>query len=882
MHSTDIFNIKKSFIINKNKFFYFDIQKLFKNFNVNIKKFPYCKRILIENISRNEKINNIDLSVTKKIIKSKNNNNIEILYYPTRVLMQDFTGVPAIADLVSMREALSKENYNPKLINPNIPVDLVIDHSVMVDSYGNNKSFSKNVELEFKRNYERYKFLKWGQFSFKNFSVVPPGTGICHQVNLEHISKTVWVKKILDKNYIFPDSLVGTDSHTTMVNALSVLGWGVGGIEAEAAMLGQPITMNLPKVIGVKLTGKLKDGVTATDLVLTITEILRRKGVVGKFVEFFGDGLKNITLADRATISNMAPEYGATCSFFPVDDETLRYLKLTGKHKEHLDLVKKYSKSQGFWHEENIVPDYFDIVKINLKDIETCLSGPTRPQDKIILNDVPKKFNELLNKRKTTDNINKGIVDGSVVIAAITSCTNTSNPHVLISAGLVAKKASEKGLKVKKWVKTSFAPGSRVVTEYLKKSGLLKYMEQLGFHVVGYGCTTCIGNSGPLKDTISKKINNDNLSVCSVLSGNRNFEGRVHPEVRANFLASPPLVILYALAGNIKINLNKSPIGKDKNNKDVYLKDLWPSNTEIQKIINLNLNSKIFRDKYKHVNKGDKHWSKIPIEKNPIYRWDISSTYVKEPPFFSDRNKHLSKDIEEARILVMLGDSITTDHISPAGVIQKDSPAGRYLLNRQISQEKFNSYGSRRGNHEVMMRGTFANIRLKNELVPKNEGNLTKYFGENRILPIYDAAMKYLKDQTDLIIVAGKEYGTGSSRDWAAKGTKLIGVKAVIAESFERIHRSNLIGMGVIPFEFTNNQNRKKLKLSGEEKFTIKNINLITPGKILRCKLTKPGFEKNINLLCRIDTNQELDYFKAGGILNYVIKEIIKKNKKIC
>ena len=880
MKDIDNFTTKKTFSIDDIKYYYFSLSRLFENFNINHTNFPCSKKILIENIIRNSKQNNIKFADMKKILSfSKfNKNNLEISFFPARVLMQDFTGIPAIADLVAMRSKLYKEGLNPKLINPSIPVDLVIDHSISVDYYGNKKSYSSNVQKEYERNIERYEFLKWSQKSFSNFNVVPPGAGICHQVNLENISKTVWVKKVNNLNYVFPDSLIGTDSHTTMVNALSVLGWGVGGIEAEAAMLGEPISINMPEIVGVSLEGKLNEGITATDLVLNITETLRKTNVVGKFVEFFGNGLDYISLPDRATISNMAPEYGATCGFFPVDNQTLEYLKLTARTTHQIKLVEKYSKLQGIWRYKDIFPKFDKIIKINLNSIGASLAGPRRPQDKLDLKDVPQSFQKNYYKNKFSKRQNKFLQDGSIAIAAITSCTNTSNPHVLIAAGLLAKKARKLGLTKKSFVKASLAPGSQVVSEYLLKSGLMKYLNQLGFYNVGYGCTTCIGNSGPLDKNISKKIDKNNLILASVLSGNRNFEGRIHPEIKANYLASPPLVVAYAIAGNININLNEDPIEEifiKGKNKKIFLKDLWPKNDEINKIINKFIKKDIFTKKYKKIFDGDENWKKIKTNTDLIYKWNSVSTYVKQPPFLTEEKNLNISNIKDARILAMLGDSITTDHISPAGLIKEDSPAGKYLKDRQVPIDKFNSYGSRRANHEIMMRGTFSNIRLKNELSPKTEGGITKSFISGKFSTIFDTAIEYIKNDIPLVIIAGKEYGTGSSRDWAAKGTKLLGVKAVIAESYERIHRSNLIGMGVVPFEFISNENRKSLKLEGDEKFTIEeDIKNLKPKKIIKCKIAKRNNIKTINLLCRIDTNQELKYFKSGGILNYVLNNI--------
>ena len=742
----------------------------------------------------------------------------------------------------------------------------------MVDNYKNSDALIKNVKKEFERNKERYQFLKWGQNSFNNFYLVPPGAGICHQVNLENIAKTIWVKKYNSQNYLFPDSVVGTDSHTTMINALSVLGWGVGGIEAEAAMLGQPISMNIPDVVGFKLVGSLKEGITATDLVLSITKILRENGVVGKFVEFFGSGLSNLSLADRATISNMAPEYGATCGFFPTDQETIDYLKLTGKNEHHLNVVTTYSKKQMMWADNNYDPDFNGKIELDLNSIEPSVAGPKRPQDKISLKDVPSVFKKV--DMETINKTNQKLNSGDIVIAAITSCTNTSNPSVMIAAGLVAKKATELGLNVKPWVKTSLAPGSKVVSDYLDLAGLSQYLDKIGFNTVGYGCTTCIGNSGPLDKWVSDEINTNNLTVCSVLSGNRNFEGRVHQEVKANFLASPPLVVAYALAGNININLASDPIAKDINGVEFYLRDLWPTNDEINKILKSCLNPEMFKKRYKEIYEGDENWKLITSDNQMTYSWNDTSTYIRHPPFFDDSNNYEVKNIDNARILAILGDSVTTDHISPAGNIKEDSPAGLYLNNRQINAANFNSYGSRRGNHEIMMRGTFANIRIKNEILKGKEGGYTKSFISNKSMSIYDAAKEYQKNDIDTVIIAGKEYGTGSSRDWAAKGTRLLGIKAVIAESFERIHRSNLIGMGVLPLEFVNSENRISLKLNGNEKISLSGITELYPGKLLECKIDGEK-TKIINLKCRIDTNKELEYYKAGGILNFVLNEMI-------
>ena len=812
----------------------------------------------------------------------------EIAYRPARVLMQDFTGVPAVVDLAAMRAALKKLGGNPEKINPLSPVDLIIDHSIQVDQFIAPDSFEINAKMEMTRNYERYEFLRWGQQAFQNFRVVPPDTGICHQVNLEYLAKTIWTHEINGKKYAYPDTLVGTDSHTTMINGLGVLGWGVGGIEAEAAMLGQPISMLIPEVIGVKLTGKLAEGVTATDLVLIVTHLLRKKGVVGKFVEFFGTGLRNLSIADRATIGNMAPEYGATCGFFPIDEMTLDYLRLSGREAQTIALVEAYAKVQGLWHDP-CKPDplFTDIVELDLSTIRPCLAGPKRPQDHVELPYLISSFDKLLadsnraqeKKASFTSTENFSLHHGDVVIAAITSCTNTSNPSVLIGAGLLAKHAVEKGLTRKPWVKTSFAPGSQVVTRYLEKTGLQTYLDQLGFTLVGYGCTTCIGNSGPLPDAVAKTVAQHDLIVSAVLSGNRNFEGRIHPQVKANWLASPPLVVAFALAGTTSIDLNKDPIGEDKSGAPVYLKDLWPSNAEIARVM-ISISSKMFQDTYANIFVGTDEWQAMKITTAKTYAWQNDSTYIQHPPFFDGMKITPEKiyDIKEARILALLGDSITTDHISPAGSFKSDSAAGKYLLSKNIAEKDFNSYGSRRGNHEVMMRGTFANIRIKNEMVPEIEGGFTKHIPSQETLTIFDAAMRYKQEQTPLIVIAGKEYGTGSSRDWAAKGPKLLGVVAVIAESFERIHRSNLIGMGILPLEFEDGINRKTLKLTGTEKIDLVGLSTQTkPRSQIKAIIHQEnGLKTEINLLARIDTLNEMEYFNHGGILHYVIRSMLK------
>ena len=877
----------------KKKYLYYSLKEAQKNGLKNINRLPFSLRILLENLLRNEDGNEVkkkDIISINSWIKNRKSKN-EIAFNPARILMQDFTGVPAVVDLASMREAIEKRGGDAKKINPLIPVDLVIDHSVMVDNFGNQNSFNKNVELEYGRNKERYSFLKWGSNAFKNFRVVPPGTGICHQVNLEYLARTVWSKKerIDGKTYnvAYPDTVVGTDSHTTMVNGLSVLGWGVGGIEAEAAMLGQPISMLIPEVIGFKLTGKIKEGITATDLVLTIVDMLRKKGVVGKFVEFYGPGLENLSIEDRATIANMAPEYGATCGFFPIDSETIRYMKDTGRNNEQIELIKKYAKAQGIFRTKN-TPEltFTSKLSLHLDSVSASLAGPKRPQDRVLLENIPNNFMNTLKKdfkiSRNRDSISikgKGfrITDGDVVIAAITSCTNTSNPSVMIGAGLVAKKAAEKGLKVKPWVKTSLAPGSQVVTDYLKKAGLQKHLNSLGFNLVGYGCTTCIGNSGPLEKPISDAININNIVVASVLSGNRNFEGRISQDVKTNYLASPMLVVAYAIAGSLNLNMQKDPLGHDKNGNEVFLSDIWPSNLEISQTLRKAVKASIYKSRYKNVFKGDKNWQKIKAYKGQTYKWDKNSTYVQPPPFFSDKQKSLGNKIKNANILCLLGDSITTDHISPAGAIKSDSPAGIYLTKKKVSSNNFNSYGSRRGNHEVMMRGTFANIRIRNQMLNNIEGGFTRYDKNKKIISIYEAAMKYEREQKPLIVFAGKEYGTGSSRDWAAKGTRLLGVGAVIAESFERIHRSNLIGMGVLPFQFTKNMNWKKLGINGTE---LVNIELpkkgLEPGCMAVLKILKNNkITKKTKIISRIDTANELEYYKSGGILHYVLKKIV-------
>ena len=881
--SKDSFKSLKKIKIDTKFYNIFSLKEAEKNGLKGISKLPKSLKVLLENLLRFEDHKTVQkeqiLSVKNWL--EKKSSRTEIAFRPARVLMQDYTGIPAVADLAAMRDAVKLKKKDPKKINPLSTVDLVIDHSVMVDAYASKDSFKKNVEKEFSRNGERYSFLKWGQQAFNNLRVVPPGTGICHQVNLEYLSKVVWSSE----GFAYPDTLVGTDSHTTMVNGLSVLGWGVGGIEAEAAMLGQPISMLIPEVVGVELLNKLTEGTTATDLVLTIVQMLRQEGVVGKFVEFYGDGLKSLSLADRATIANMAPEYGATCGFFPVDEETLKYLKFSGRDQHTISLVEKYSKEQGLWADDDIT--FTKKLSLNLSKVVSSISGPKRPQDKILLTESSKSFMMAFKENTNKTNIKEEAVlgesfklkDGDIVIAAITSCTNTSNPNVLIGAGLLAKKAVEKGLVVKPWVKTSLAPGSQVVTDYLEKAGLNKYLDQLGFHLVGYGCTTCIGNSGPLKQNISDAIHNGNLYAVSVLSGNRNFEGRINPDVKANYLASPPLVVAYALAGSMNIDLHNEPLGKDKKGKNIFLKDIWPTNKEIEDSILTSINAEMFSKRYSKVSEGSEDWQKINTTESSIYNWNDTSTYVKKPPFFekmSDKPEGFKK-IADARPLLILGDMVTTDHISPAGSIKKDSPTGDYFMKHQVQQKDFNSYGARRGNHEVMIRGAFGNIRIRNEMTPETEGGFTKLYPEGKIVSIYEAAMEYKKRGNDLVVIAGKEYGAGSSRDWAAKGTKLLGVKAVIVESFERIHRSNLIGMGILPLQFKKGFDRKKLNLNGSELFTIIDIEKgLEPGKEVECEIKYPdGLVKKINLLSRIDTANEIEYYKNDGILKYVLRSML-------
>jgi aconitate hydratase len=852
-----------------------------------ISRLPFSMKVLLENMLRFEDGTTVTAQDAQAIVDWQKDarSDREIQYRPARVLMQDFTGVPCVVDLAAMRDAITKLGGDPAKINPQVPVHLVIDHSVMVDEFGTPKAFEQNVELEYQRNMERYEFLKWGSKALNNFQVVPPGTGICHQVNLEYVSQAIWSSQATDGATIaYPDTLVGTDSHTTMVNGLGVLGWGVGGIEAEAAMLGQPVSMLIPEVVGFKLTGALKEGITATDLVLTVTQMLRAKGVVGRFVEFYGPGLSSMTLADRATIANMAPEYGATCGFFPIDEKTIDYMRLTARPEEVIALTEAYAKANGFWHEAGREdPIFTDTLELDMGSVVPSLAGPKRPQDRVSLNKVDEVFNGDLTKlykkeqpeRVAVEGKDHDIGDGDVVIAAITSCTNTSNPSVLVAAGLVARKARALGLTPKPWVKTSLAPGSQVVTDYLNKAGLTEDLDAIGFNLVGYGCTTCIGNSGPLAAPISQAINGNDIVAASVLSGNRNFEGRVSADVRANFLASPPLVVAYALKGTVTQDLVETPIGQGSNGQDVFLKDIWPTNQEVADLMAANIDDEMFRARYGNVYAGDEHWSAISVEGSDTYSWPTSSTYIHNPPYFEGMSMTPAPiaDIIEAKPLAILGDSITTDHISPAGSIKADSPAGSFLQEHQVARKDFNSYGARRGNDEVMVRGTFANIRIKNEMVPGVEGGMSRYEGE--VMPIYDAAMRHKADGTPLVVVAGKEYGTGSSRDWAAKGTNLLGVRAVIAESFERIHRSNLVGMGVLPLQFAEGVTRQTLGLTGDETFTIQNVAGLRPRQDVEVTMVRAdGTTETFQTRCRIDTVNELEYFLNGGILHYVLRKL--------
>ena len=911
MSSLDSLNTLATLKVDDKTYHYFSLPLAARSLG-DLSRLPMSLKVLLENLLRWEDGKTVtapDLKALAAWLKERRSDR-EIQYRPARVLMQDFTGVPAVVDLAAMRAAMAKAGGDPQRINPLSPVDLVIDHSVMVDKFASPDAFKQNVDIEMERNGERYAFLRWGQDAFDNFSVVPPGTGICHQVNLEYLGRTVWTKDEDGRTYAFPDTLVGTDSHTTMINGLGVLGWGVGGIEAEAAMLGQPVSMLIPEVVGFKLSGKLKEGITATDLVLTVTQMLRSKGVVGKFVEFFGDGLADLPLADRATIANMAPEYGATCGFFPVDQITLDYLRLSGRPEAAVKLVEAYCKEQGLWRMPGQEPVFSETLELDMGSVEASLAGPKRPQDRVSLPNVEQAFDDFMSLQFKPTNKEEGRLEseggggvavgnadligevdysvegqtyrlrnGAVVIAAITSCTNTSNPSVMMAAGLVAKKAVEKGLKSQPWVKTSLAPGSKVVTDYYKAAGLTQYLDQLGFALVGYGCTTCIGNSGPLPEPIEKAITQSDLTVASVLSGNRNFEGRVHPLVKTNWLASPPLVVAYALAGTVRIDISTQPLGIGTDGKPVYLRDIWPSQKEIADAV-AQVTTAMFHKEYAEVFAGDEQWQAIEVPQAATYVWQKDSTYIQHPPFFDDIGGPLPviKDVKGARVLALLGDSVTTDHISPAGNIKVDSPAGRYLREKGVEPRDFNSYGSRRGNHEVMMRGTFANIRIRNEMLGGEEGGNTIYIPSGEKLPIYDAAMRYQASGTPLVVIAGQEYGTGSSRDWAAKGTNLLGVKAVIAESFERIHRSNLVGMGVLPLQFKLDQNRKNLKLTGKETLDILGLTgaELQPRMNLTLVITREdGQQEKVEVLCRIDTLNEVEYFKAGGILHYVLRQLI-------
>ncbi len=919
MTGQDSLKTRRTLTVDGKEYDYFSIEAAQETLG-DVSRLPYSLKVLLENLLRFEDGRSVDVDDIKALaqwLKDKKSDR-EIAYRPARVLMQDFTGVPAVVDLAAMRAAMVAMGGDPQKINPLSPVDLVIDHSVMVDFFGGPDSFKKNVDLEFQRNGERYEFLRWGQTAFDNFRVVPPGTGICHQVNLEYLAQTVWASDEVGigndggsgRTIAYPDTLVGTDSHTTMINGLGVLGWGVGGIEAEAAMLGQPVSMLIPEVVGFKMTGALKEGTTATDLVLTVTQLLRAKGVVGKFVEFYGDGLDHLTLADQATISNMAPEYGATCGIFPVDDETLNYLRFTGRDEHRVKLVEAYAKAQGMWREKGQAePVFTETLELDLSTVEPSLAGPKRPQDRVALSNAADEFDKLLadylgepkteaesrlaseggpaqaantgwNMQVPVEGEDYKLSHGDVVIAAITSCTNTSNPSVLVAAGLVARKAREKGLMVKPWVKTSLAPGSQVVTDYLEKAGLQEDLNALGFDLVGYGCTTCIGNSGPLPEKISKAVDEGDLLVTSVLSGNRNFEGRVNPQTRGNYLASPPLVVAYALAGNMTRDLLKDPLGEDKDGNPVYLKDIWPTTREIADLVGASLTAEMFRGRYGNVFEGPQEWQEIQVTEGETFEWNAGSTYVQHPPYFENMapEPDAIEDVAGARPLLIMGDSVTTDHISPAGSFKPDTPAGQYLMEHQVRPADFNSYGSRRGNHEVMMRGTFANIRIKNEMVPGVEGGFTKYMPSGEQMPVFDAAMKYITEGTPLIVIGGKEYGTGSSRDWAAKGTVLLGVKAVIVESFERIHRSNLVGMGVLPLQFKDGQTRQTLKLDGSEIFDITGIaGDISPRQDVTVTIHRAdGTSETITALCRIDTEDEVEYYRNGGILQYVLRNIAK------
>jgi aconitate hydratase len=895
----DTLKTRKTLTVDNKSYDYYSIETAAQALNLpELHKLPVSLKVVLENLLRCEDGQSVvvdDIKAFAGWVKNGGHSDREISYRPARVLMQDFTGVPAIVDLAAMRDAMTALGSNPQKINPLSPVDLVIDHSVMVDAFGHGAAFDINVEREYERNHERYTFLKWGQGAFNNFRVVPPGTGICHQVNLEYLAQAIWTD-VDQKNKMvaYPDTLVGTDSHTTMVNGLGVLGWGVGGIEAEAAMLGQPISMLIPEVVGFELTGALPEGTTATDLVLTVTQMLRKKGVVGKFVEFYGKGLDTLPLADRATIANMAPEYGATCGFFPIDGEALRYMNISGRDQNRIKLVEAYTKANGMWRSEDSNSMTFsDTLQLDMSTVQPSIAGPKRPQDRIVLSEASGAFNAALSSefnqsadvKVPVQNENYSLSNGDVVIAAITSCTNTSNPSVMVAAGLVARKAAEKGLTRKPWVKTSLAPGSQVVTDYLEASGLQNDLNKLGFDLVGYGCTTCIGNSGPLPEAISAAIQKENLVACSVLSGNRNFEGRVNPDVRANYLASPPLVVAYAILGSMTKDITTAILGTDTNGNPVYLKDIWPTAKEVAEIVEKTVTRDAFSRRYADVFTGDKQWQAISTERTNTYNWDNTSTYVQHPPYFEGMAPQKGKieDVKGARILALLGDSITTDHISPAGSIKKDSPAGSYLTDHNIDRKEFNSYGARRGNHEVMMRGTFANIRIKNEMLDNVEGGYTRHIPSGEQMSIYDAAMAYQKENTPLVVIAGKEYGTGSSRDWAAKGTILLGVKAVVAESFERIHRSNLVGMGVVPLQFPEGVSRQTLNLTGEEVISISGLaGALKPRQTVEMSIQYPdGATRTVDVICRIDTEIEIEYVENGGVLHYVLRDLAQSKDNI-
>ncbi|PZO48353.1 MAG: aconitate hydratase AcnA [Alphaproteobacteria bacterium] len=898
MPSLNSFNARSTLSAGGKSFTYFDLNKASAGGLGDISKLPMSLKVLVENLLRTEDgvaVKQADILAMTSWLVNKGKNEVEIAFSPARVLMQDFTGVPAVVDLAAMRDAAAKLGANPERINPLVPVDLVIDHSVMVDHFGAAGAFKQNVELEYERNVERYQFLRWGAQAFQDFRVVPPGTGICHQVNLEYLGQSVWVREIDGETFAYPDTVVGTDSHTTMINGIGVLGWGVGGIEAEAAMLGQPISMLIPEVIGFRLTGKPQEGTTATDLVLTVTQMLRKKGVVGKFVEFYGPGLDTMSVEDRATIANMAPEYGATCGFFPVDQKTVDYLRATGRDPARVALVEAYCKAQGLWRTD-VEPEFTDSLELSLADVRPSLAGPKRPQDRVVLGGVADGFTKVmtdefrkggeLKKRAPVADANHDLGHGDVVIAAITSCTNTSNPSVMLAAGLVARNARKKGLDVKPWVKTSLAPGSQVVTDYLAKSGLDDDLNALGFNLVGYGCTTCIGNSGPLPAAISATVAEQDLVVASVLSGNRNFEGRVNQDVRANYLASPPLVVAYALAGSVYASLETDPLGTGSDGQPVYLRDIWPSNAEIEQTVRQSVTPEMFASRYADVFKGDEHWQGIKVGAGRTYGWDNKSTYVQNPPYFEGMSMTPTPpaDVRSAHVLGLFGDSITTDHISPAGSIKKVSPAGAYLTENGVPQAEFNSYGARRGNHEVMMRGTFANIRIKNQMVKNEDGSVveggyTIHQPSGERMFIYDAAMRYQQEGKPLIIFAGKEYGTGSSRDWAAKGTTLLGVRAVVAESFERIHRSNLIGMGVLPLQFIDGQSWSGLGLTGAETVSIDGVAALGPRQRVTLRIARPnGQTDTVEVQCRIDTENEVEYFRNGGILHYVLRGLARSS----